>query len=121
LALVKKHSAHILAIGLITIVLWQATIINSPKFLTSFDFEAGELIGWEIRGNNPQATSTLLVDDTGNFALKLNIPDTDQGSWTGIGRQIPVKANQSYRISIDYRLAGNTPNSSTVCIAHIPI
>jgi|GEM_PF-335419 len=110
----------LLLVGIVLLVfgVWRIIrIFNALNMLLNPSFETGELSGWQIVNQTAtKAISHPSHNDPTNSVLELELIDTPDGSWAGVGQRVSVEPNQRYKISFNYQLVDKAQSSSNVVL-----
>ncbi len=75
------------------------------------------LVGWQIaKMGDVQATQKLSTGELDNISLVLEIPNTAEGSWIGVGQRITVISLQRYRLLANYRLVDDNWSTTKIVL-----
>lgn len=100
------------------LVFWRVfQVVFTPNLLTNPGFEVENEKGWEIVSQgNAHATPKLSDNESDNTVIVLTIPNTLEGSWVGVGQEVPVEPGRSYEVSLKYRLVEELKSASKVIL-----
>lgn len=114
----SKNPLLLVGIVLTAFGVWRMIrIVNVPNLLRNPNFEIDGLSGWQIVNQTAtKATSHPAHNDPTNSILELEITDTPDGSWAGVGQRISVEPNQWYKISFNYQLADKAQSSPNLVL-----
>ena len=114
----SKVLLSLLSLGLFGLILGRLNQPLAPaNLLVNPDFQIAELSGWQtakVRASS--AIPSLSTDEPDHTLLTLEILDTAEGSWVGVGQRLAISPLQRYRLLANYRLVDAAQSSAKLVL-----
>jgi hypothetical protein len=112
LSILSKSWLPVAAVILTVLAAWRVLqVVDAPNLLLNPDFDAGELVAWQVvQQGQARASSKLSSYDPVKTVLELNIDATPAGSWAGVGQRAAVESGQRYEAQVRYQLINGNPD-----------
>lgn len=108
-----KIMLWLLVLGLLGLNLVRLNLsYEAPNLLANPGFKVEGLAGWQIAQTGETQASSQPAGTSGTMALALQIPDSSEGSWVGVGQRLDVTPLRRYRLTVNYRLVDATQSST---------
>jgi hypothetical protein len=88
----------------------------SPNLLANPGFEVEGVAGWQIAQTGEAQAGSKPAETPGTMALALQIPDSSEGSWVGVGQHLDITPLRRYRLTATYRLVDATQSSARLIL-----